>query len=141
MHLFKAANYVDQQSQTRIATYLCTVPSLDNHRQSYLNRLELNDLYNVKLNKLNLTFHKEDLLDMEEDDDPLDDFLDDTPLDRLVQEAKTLQPGVDSIEFSGKEKFKLLDRNLKLKYKHTLRISLRRAPGDHRDNTIRSSLW
>ena len=102
-----ACDYVDQQSQARIATYLCSVQSLDNHRQSYLNRLELNDLYNVKLNRLNLTFNKSELLDMEEDDDPLEDFLEDTPLDRWIQAAKTSQQGVDSIEFSGKEQFKL----------------------------------
>ena len=124
VHLFKAASgdpnrmlsstevesacdYADQQSQSRIATYLCSVQNLDNHRHRYLNRLELNDLYSVKLNKLNLTFHKEDLLDMEEDDDPLDDFLEDTPMDRLVQDAMTSRPGVNSIEFSGKEEFKL----------------------------------
>ena len=29
-----ACDYADQQSQSRIATYLCSVPSLDNHRQS-----------------------------------------------------------------------------------------------------------
>jgi hypothetical protein len=44
---------------------------------------------------------------MEEDDDPLDDFLEDTPMDRLVQDAMTSRPGVNSIEFSGKEEFKL----------------------------------
>ena len=123
-----ACDSADQQSQSRIATYLCSVPSLDNHRHSYLNRLELHDLYNVKLNKLNLTFHKEDLLDMEEDDDPLDDFLEDTPLDRLIQAAETSQPGVHSIEFSGKEQFKLLAKNLMLKYKDTLSADLRTDP-------------
>ena len=65
---------------------------------------------------------------MEEDDDPLEDFLEDTPLDRLIQAAETSQPGVHSIEFSGKEQFKLLAKNLMLKYERTLNAELRADP-------------
>ena len=65
---------------------------------------------------------------MEEDDDPLEDFLEDNPLDRLIQAAETSAPGVHSIEFSGKKQFKLLAKNLMLKYKDTLSADLRTDP-------------
>ena len=67
--------------------------SFDNQTHRYLDRLDLGSVgASVKLhdNRLNHIYSKADVLDIEEDTDYLDDYLQETPHDRLFKEKKDL---------------------------------------------------
>ena len=97
----------------------------DNQTIAMMERLELASMRNVGINCLNPIFSKDDFIDMEDDTDHLDEYLEDSPHDRILnQEKPSMKQGFDSVQFYGTESFQIKTKTLMKKYKGRLQEEL-----------------
>ena len=87
----------------------------------------LKALRSAKINRLNLTFTKDQLLDVEHDTDHLDEYLDDTPHDMILNQDMNMDVdhgSLKSVNFEGDKQLQSKGRALMKKYSKCLSKSL-----------------
>ena len=85
----------------------------------------LNALRTATINRLNITFTKDQLLDVEYDTDHLDEYLDDTPHDRILNKELDVDHGqLESIQVEGHDVFRPKAKALMKKYAKRLSKTL-----------------
>jgi hypothetical protein len=87
----------------------------------------LKALRTAKINRLNLTFTKDQLLDVEHDTDHLDEYLDDTPHDMILNQDMNKDDdhgSLKSVIFEGDKQLQSKGRALMKKYSKRLSKSL-----------------
>ena len=101
----------------------------DNQTLASVDSCIIDGLRTAKIERLNLTLSKEELLDVEDDTDHLEEYLDNNPHDKLFNHEKTeIGSEIESVEIKGEQKLQRRLRRLMSKYAHRLSKSLTKEP-------------